>query len=197
MRVIIPTAILLLAFTAPSLSETCKDDFIRMLTKKFDGESVKIHNITEAVGSDISINDFLMTGTDHYLTKMIVPKSPWVLTYNNTMYTSANEGKSWKKIRTLDTVDNQTNTHNDQLENSRTVKNALCGEEQFADAMHDTVEADYEVLQNLHTENHYKYWINRKSGKVVKATFKVKARGYESFITQTIEYVPDLVLPTP
>jgi hypothetical protein len=63
--------------------------------------------------------------------------------------------------------------------------------------MHDIVEADYDTPQNFKSENHHKYWVNRKSGFISKATYNIKGKGFESFTTQTSQKAPGLTLPTP
>ena len=145
-----------------------------------------------------SENYHYSVGTDHWMTEMLKPSTmAWSLVYKNTMYTSPNKGKSWKKIRTLDSEQNKKDTTRNLVENAKTTHNAVCSEEELEGIMHDTVEADYKTLQAFKTDNHHKYWISRKTGRVTKAFYKMKGKGFESLTTQIIEPTPGLTLPTP
>lgn len=179
-------------------AETCHEKFVRLMVDGNDNRPVKIHVVQETKGAKPSTNEFFQQKVGHWMTKMIDPANqPWVLTYNNTMYSSADEGDSWTKIRDVDSALNAENGLKARQENAQTVSNAACGEEDLDGVAHDTVEADFKTLQSFKTQNHYKYWVNRESGWITKATYHSKAEGYEGFTTQTLEPAPDLSLPTP
>ena len=82
-------------------------------------------------------------------------------------------------------------------ENAKTVKNATCGEEELDGVMHDTVEAEFEATHGYKAQNHYKFWINQKTGWMTKAVYDSKTKSSSSITTQTMEAVPDLTLPMP
>lgn len=197
MRLPIVTIAFLLGATQPGLSETCHEKFVRLMVYGNPDEAVKIHVVSKMKGGSTSKNNFYQVKKGHWMTEMIEPASPWTLVHNNIMYVSADKGKSWKKIRSFDAKENGGDGKKDQIENSKTVKNAACGEEEYKGIMHETVEADFNTLQNYKTENHYKYWVNPKSGYVSKVTYDTKGKGFGSLTTQTMEPAPDLTLPTP
>jgi hypothetical protein len=181
---------LLLASASPGLAETCQEKFANLLINGNGEGPVKIHLIQDIKGSKPSTNDFFMVSNGHWMTKMIEPASGWVLGYNNTMFQSVNEGKTWKKVRDFDSEKNHNNTIKDLEENSKTARNAACGEAEIDGVMHDIVEADYDTFQNFKSENHHKYWVNRKTGFISKATYNIKGKGFESFTTQTSQKAP-------
>lgn len=198
MRPAIAAAALLLASVQPGLSETCHETFVRHMIGGNDKGPVKIHVVQDIVGGSKSTNHFFQMSTGHWMTQMIDPANqPWTLTYNNTMYTSADKGKSWKKIRSFESQAQGEIALKNRKENAKTVKNAACGEEVLDGVMHDVVEAEFNTLQNFATENHFKYWVNRDTGWISKADYRMKGKGFESFSTQIIEAAPDLTLPTP
>ena len=189
---------ILFAFASAAQAETCHEKFVRLMVDGNGDRPVKIHVVQETKGAKPSVNEFFQQKVGHWMTKMIDPANqPWVLTYKNTMYSSADEGKSWAKIRAVDSALNAENGLKARQENANTVSNAACGEEDLDGVAHDTVEADFNSLQSFKTENHYKYWVNRETGWISKVTYLSKAEGYEGFTTQTLEPVPDLSLPTP
>lgn len=189
---------ILFATAYPALAETCHEKFVRLMVGGNADEPVKIHVTQESKGAKPSENDFFQQSKGHWMTVMIEPANqPWVLTYNNTMFTSTNEGKSWQKIRTLDSEQNAENANKDRRENAKTVRNAACGEEVFDGIAHETVEADFNVVQTYKSENHYKYWVNKETGWISKAIYRTKSAGYEGTSTQIIVPAPDLSLPTP
>jgi len=197
MRLPIVTIALLLGATQPTLSETCQEKFIHLMIYGNGDSPVKIELVTKIKGGSISKNNFYQVKTGHWMTEMIEPESPWSLGHNNKMYVSADKGKSWKKVRDMDSKKNFDQNIKNQKENSRTVKNATCGEEEYNGVMHDIVEADYNTLQNFKTQNHHKYWINKKTGFISMATYDTKGKGFASFTSQKAEPAPELKLPTP
>lgn len=189
--------VMLVAFAQSGQAETCRDKFIR-LTEIGNGETpAKIHITTQMKKGGSSKNDFWFVSSDHYMTIVPGAKPQWVLTYNNTMYMSLDEGKSWKKIRTLDSKQNKDTTRKHQAENAKTVKNAVCGKEDIDGVMHETVEADITILQNINTDYHNKYWLDPKTGQAVKVVYDSKSKTYPSITTQIIERAPGLTLPMP
>ena len=198
MKTAIFSALLFLVSLGPVLAKDCHDKFVRILTDQTDKGPVKIYVIQEIKGGMKMENYHYSVNIGHWMTEMIKPvKMAWTLTYKNTMYTSSNKGKSWKKVRTLDSEQNKANTIASLEKNAKTVRNAICGEEKLDDIIHDTVAADYNTLQSFKTENHHKYWIDRKTGYISKARYKMKGKGFESTTTQTIKPAPGLTLPTP
>ena len=188
---------LLLVSAQSAQSEICRDKFIHFMTEYKGFFPVKNHIVSKPKGGKASTNKFYMTKIGHWMTEMITPPSPWTLAYNNTMYTSSDKGKTWKKVRTMDSAKNNENTKRDQLKNAETVKNAKCGEEEYKGVMHDTVEAEYSYLQFASAKIISKYWVDRKTGYVAKNTSDLNSKSYSSFTTQETEPAPGLVLPTP
>lgn len=198
MKHAIAAALLCTAASGPAFAESCQDKFVRLMVNGNDSYPVKIRIVQEIKGGMKSVNDFLSLGVGHWMTVMVDPATmPWSLTYNNTMYQSSDKGQSWQKLRPMDSAAIEEKGRKDRAENAKTVHNAACGEAELGGKMHDTVEAGFETLQNFKTRNHYKYWVSRETGKVVKATYSMKGKGFESFSTQTIEPAPGLSLPTP
>ncbi len=198
MRAAVAAIAILLVSVHPGLSETCHEKFVRLMVGGNSDQPVKIHVTQAQKGAKPSTNNFFQQSPGHWMTQMIEPANqPWVLTHNNTMFTSADEGKSWQKIRTLDSEHNDENARNDRRKNAETVRNAVCGEEALDGVAHETVEADFNTLQSYKTENHYKYWVNRETGWISKATYRTKGEGYEGVSTQLIVAAPELSLPTP
>jgi hypothetical protein len=197
LRLTLGTTALLLITTQPGLSETCQEKFVRLMIYGNGDSPVKIQVVSKMKGGSTSKNNFYQVKTGHWMTEMVEPESPWTLAHNNKMYVSADKGKSWKKIRDMDSKKNFDQNIKNQKENSKTVKNATCGEEEYEGVMHDIVEADFNTLQNFKTQNHHKYWINKKTGYASKATYDIKGKGFNSFISQTTEPAPELKLPTP
>ena len=180
------------------MAESCHDTFVRLLLDGNGDDPVKIHVMQKIKGAPTMTNYFYQAEPGHWQTEVIDPAGQdWVLTWNNTMYTSSDKGKSWKKLRTVDSENDRKLARKNMQENARTVENAVCGEEALGGVMHDTVEADFETLQNFKTENHHKYWLAKENGYIAKAVYQVKGKGFESVTTQQLEPAPDLTLPTP
>lgn len=198
MRLTLAASVILLATTQPGLADPCKEKFAQLLIHGNGPHPVTIRITSEPKGGKVSKNDFFFKATGHWMTVMTEPANqPITLAYNNKMFTSADKGKSWKKVREMDSEKNRLDNIANQEENAKTIKNATCGEEMLDGVPHDTVEADFDTVQQYKSSNHYKYWVNRESGWITKVTYASKSAGYESFTTQLLEKTPDLKLPMP
>lgn len=198
MRLTFATAVIFLGSASHSLAEPCEEKFAQLLIHGNGVQPVIIHITSEPKGGKVSKNDFFFKTTGHWMTVMTDPANqPITLAYNNTMYTSSDEGKSWKKLRDMDSEQNRLLNIRNQEANSKTIKNAVCDEEMLDGVMHDTVAADFETVQQYKSSNRYKYWVNRKTGWMTKATYESESSGYQSFTTQLMDKAPDLKLPKP
>ena len=198
MRLTFAASVIFLAAAHPSLTEPCEEKFAQLLIHGNGVQPSVIRITSEPKGGKVSKNEFFFKTTGHWMTVMTDPANqPITLAYNNKMYTSSDKGKSWKKVREMDSEQNRLNNIKNQEANSKTIKNAVCDEEMLDGVMHDTVEADFDTVQQYKSSNHYKYWLNRETGWMTKATYDSKSSGYESITTQLMEKAPDLKLPMP
>jgi len=198
MRTVTAAIVLSLAAVQPGVAETCQERFTRLLIDGNGDDPVKIHVTQEIKGGATSKNYFYQRVPGHWMTEMIEPADQdWALTHDNVLYTSSDKGKSWKKARAVDSAATAKASKESLMESAKTVTNAACGQEELDGATYDTVEADFETLRGFKTKNHYKYWVDPASGYISKATYDVKAKGFESFTTQLVAPAPDLTLPTP
>jgi len=197
MKPAVAAAGLLLGTIQAGLADPCHDRFVELYTQLDQGVPTKTFVTTEFKGAPPMTNDFLYLNHDHHMSVPINPPQAWVLTYQNVMYQSSDEGKSWAKVRDLDASQNAEGAIAAKAENAKTISNAACGTEEIGGVAHDTLEADLTVSQGMVSENHYKYWVRPDDGFIVKATYDTKAPNFEMAITQTIEKAPDLKLPMP
>lgn len=181
----------------PALAETCQEKFVRLLqaSQELSVPTKKVV-VTEMKNGPTMTNENYWLAPDHTMTTMKEPPGPWMLIHGKTMYTSMDEGKTWSKLRMVDEA--ATQNHMDAL--AATVSNAVCGEAVLDGVTHDLVEADYTMGEGANLTNiHDKYWVSRDDEFIPKSetSMKMEANGFESFVTQTIEKAPDLVLPVP
>ena len=198
MKQLMTAAAILLLTTQAGSAESCHDHFVRLMVGGNDVGPIKTHVTQEIKGAPASTNYFYQAAPGHWMTQMIKPANQgWVLAYNNTMYTSSDKGKSWKKIRTMDSAANAESGRKSRAESAKTVKNAQCAEEALEGVAHKVVEADFEGAQGMKTSNHYTYWVNAENGWISKAIYHVKSKSFESKTTQLVEPAPGLELPKP
>ena len=186
------------SFTQATFADTCRERFIAILTDGNERGPVKIHVTQEIKGGQTSTNYFYQQEPGHWLTEMIEPvNQDWAMTYQNTMFTSSDKGKTWKKLRTLDSGHDREKVRKDQVENAATTRDEVCGSEELDGVVHDTVQATYDTLQNYKSEQRHKYWVNPENGWISKAIYHSKSAGFESKTTQLVSKAPDLQLPRP
>ncbi len=189
--------VLILVAVQPAFAETCHERFVRLLKSAEDTNvPTKKVVITEMKNGPKMTNENYWLAVDHTMSVMIDPPGPSVLVYKDTMYTSADAGKTWTVLRKIDSAEGES--HLQKL--ADTVTNATCGEDELDGVTFDTVEADYVMGSDPNlTEIHNKYWVSRTDEFIPKSetAMKMKSNGFENFVTQHIEKAPDLKLPTP
>lgn len=179
-------------------ADSCLDRFKMLLVKGNGDGAVKIHVTQEIVGGMTSTNYFYQSEPGHWMSEMIKPASmQWTLAYDDVMYSSADKGKSWTKVREMDSAANAKAAKEQMQANLQTARDASCGEEELDGVMHETVAGTYSASGSFKTENHHKYWVNSDTGSIAKAFYHMKADNFESKTTQMIEAAPDLDLPKP
>ncbi|MBN9673434.1 hypothetical protein [Roseibium aggregatum] len=197
MKAIAAGAILLAVSGQASLADPCQDKFTELYLQLDQGVPTKTAVTTEFKGAPATTNDFLYLNQDHYLTVPTSPAGPWVLGYGNVLYQSSDEGKTWAKVREMDTAQNADGARQAKMDNAATIRNTACSEEEVSGEPVDVVAADITVSQGMVTENRYTYWVRKSDGFIVKAVYDTKAPNFEMLTTQVIEKAPELTLPTP
>ncbi|MBO6892182.1 MAG: hypothetical protein JJ866_09595 [Roseibium sp.] len=178
-------------------ADACQERFTALYLQLDQGVPTKSLSTVAFKGAPASTNEFLYLSQDHYMTVPTSPAGPWVLGYNNALYQSADEGKTWEKIRDMETAQNADKARADKEANAATVRNTACSEEELDGETVDVVAADITVSQGMVTENRYTYWVRRSDGFIVKAVYDTKAPNFEMVTTQDIEQAPGLTLPMP
>ena len=181
----------------PAAADACLDRFVKILTDVSEKGPVKIHVTQQYKGAPATENVHYSLNGDHWMTEMVKPaNAPWSLGYGNVLYTSADRGKTWKKVRVM-----QAQSPEAKLkalkENAKTARNARCGTETLDGTTYDTVEGDYTFHGGMKIEYHHKYWIDPQTGFIRKAVYSFRARAISGHITQLIEKAPGLTLPKP
>lgn len=197
MKSILMSLGLLAVTTQAALADPCRDRFTELYLQLDQGVPTKAAVTTAFKGAPESKNDFLYLGQDHYMTVPTSPAGPWVLGYGNALYQSADEGKTWDKIREMETGQNADKARADKETNAETIRNAACSAEDLDGEPVEVVAADITVSQGMVTENRYTYWVRKSDNFIVKAVYDTKAPNFEMVTTQEIEKAPGLTLPAP
>lgn len=187
----------LLVSGSSGLAETCEETFVRVMTDRVTDKPVRIHVTQEIVGGMASKNWNYQDGKGNWMTEMIEPETmAWSMVRDNVMYSSADKGQTWQKIRDVDEQDPEE-TARLLAERGKTVRNAVCGQDEIDGVAYETVAADYNLLGDYDAEVHDIFWIDPETGFVPKLETRMKGDGFESVTVQLVEDAPDLVLPTP
>lgn len=197
MRSAVAAAALLIVSAQAGFADPCQDRFTELYMQLDQGVPTKTFVTTEFKGAPAMTNDFLYLNSGHHMTVPIQPPQPWVLTYENVMYQSADKGGSWAKVRDLDSGQNADGAIAAKKTNAATIRNAACGTEEIDGVKVEMVAADITVSQGMVTENRYTYWVRSDDNFIVKAVYDTKAQNFEMKVTQVIEKAPDLKLPVP
>lgn len=181
-----------------AMADACRDKFVAAMTRQ-DTQPVRIE-LTQKFGNSESRTIHSSAGVGHWMTESVSPpNTPWTLVYANVMYTSPDKGKTWKKVRDVDSAANQKNAAKNARNNAANVTNTRCGREAIGGVQYDTVAGEYKSAQpNFKADVKAKYWVEARTGFIVKAEVVSKlASGVRFDVTQTISRAPGLKLPKP
>jgi len=141
-----------LAVAPSARAENCTEKFVRLLINGNPDTPVVIGVVQTVNGGTPSKSTFSQLKLGHWMTATIEPANmQWTLGYNNSMFTSADKGKTWKKIRDMDSAKNKENGEQNRRENAKTVRDATCGDEVLDGVKHETVEATYDLRVFRHS----------------------------------------------
>ena len=197
-RVLIAIAVLFAAGQSAS-ADACKEKFLANRMASLEQSPPGLgHIVSEMKGGQTTENEYHSAAWDHGLFKPIKPANmPWTLTYKGAMYNSTDQGKTWKKVHSFD-AEKQRALNNETVKKQlASTKNLVCGEETIDGVTYDTFEFDQENTEHAHFTTHDKYWVDRKTGYVVKSTTLLKQGKMETFTTQHWTHKPGLTLPVP
>ena len=198
MRALVAFAFTSCALASPAWAETCQEKFMRILVERNEPGPVKAHVTQKIKGGMASKNWNYQDGAGNWMTESIEPANlPWTLVQGDTMYTSNDKGKSWKKVRTLDAAHDPAATKKLLQDRAKTVRDAKCGSEELNGTDHEVVEATYDMLGNFNAEVRDKYWVHPETGYIPKLETTMKTKTFESYTLQLVEPSPDLQLPKP
>jgi len=196
MKTSIFAVIILFAGMQGAIAEVCEEKFIRLMTDRTTNEPTKIFVTQEIKGGAKTVNWNYQDGKGNWLTEMVEPASAqWSMGLDNVLYSSADKGKTWTKVRDMDA---QNDAHQKSLdERAATIENAVCKEADIDSVIYETVEADYKMLGSFEADIHDKFWVNPSSGYVSRLETTMKNTAFESFIVQVLEPAPNFVFPVP
>ena len=199
MKAFLAASLIVVASTGSGFAESCEESFVRLLVHG-NGEAgpIKIHVTQQMKGAKPTMNWSYQIDTGHWMSEMIEPANgQWTLVYKDTMYSSGDKGKSWQKVRGLDSAQNTDDATRKREEDAKSARNIACGEEEIDGVVYGVVEGDYTSTVGMTLENHHKYWVARDTGWIARVSYKMSGNGFEITTLQRIEKAPDLTLPMP
>ncbi len=198
MRALSVLVLFALTTGSPAWAETCQEKFMRILVERNELGPVKIHVTQKIKGGMASKNWNYQDGAGNWMSEGIEPANlPWTLVQGDTMYSSTDKGKSWKKVRTLDAAHDPTATEKLLRERAKTTRQAQCSTEDLNGVPHEVVQATYDMLGQFNAEVSDKYWVHPETGYIPQLETVMKTKTFESYTLQRVEPTPDLQLPKP
>ena len=198
MRLLIFT-LLYIASLAPAFADACQDRFAQLLVPgNQEVRPVRLHLTQEIVGGKTSLNYHYSDGEGNGMTEMIDPaNAPWSLFLGDNMYSSSDKGKNWSFMNSYDAKKSLADTKEKLANDAAKATGVLCAKEEYDGLSHEVVEGNYNSTMVNGAAIYQKFWINPKTGWIVKSYSNLKMAGFESKTTQVVEPYPDLVLPKP
>ena len=188
----------LIAGVSPALAQSCKDRFVKAATEG-NGEGQYRQIVTQSIKGAPSetVNEFIMNGRDHWVSKAVEPKgSGWTLMYDGVMYSSLDEGASWKEVTKFDEAAAAA-ARAQQKRDAEGVTELDCGTEEVDGKTLDRVHGQYEVTVGFKSTQVHTYWIAPETGLIVRSHYKTISPSFESTVLQKMIPFGDAVVPKP
>lgn len=167
--------------SGPARADDCTDRFAELLVEGNGDVPVTITLRQRFKGAPETVNEFRADGEGNWITEMIDPPSmPWSMVRDDVMYTSSDQGKSWTKLREVDSAADSENARAMLRQDAATVRDTACGEEEIDGVSHEKVEGTYisSMLQGAEVTNVYWVnsdgWISRHTSRVVSSSFEME-----------------------
>lgn len=187
----------LVAFPSMASAETCEEKFTRLLVEGNGEGPVKLIATQGMKGGMKTVNEFRMDGEGNWITEMIDPPTmPWSMVRDDVMYTSADQGESWTKVREVESEANSENARAALRADASTARDVSCSSETMDGGIVETVSGTYtsSTLQGAEVTN---AWFLTADGWIARHTSFIKAPSYEMEIEQVLEQVESVEIPSP
>ena len=188
----------LLSNISSASAQTCKERFILAAT---EGNGVGNYRqiVTQKIkgGQGDTVHEFIMSGHHHWLTKPIEPKGiGWTLLYDGAMYSSLDEGSTWRKINQFDQKLADA-AREKQKRDVEGVTELDCGTDEIEGKTYDRVHGQYKVVEGFKSTQVHTYWINSATGLIVRSKYETISPSFQSTVSQKMIPFGDAELPTP
>ena len=197
-RIILAGLVVVLASATPAFAQSCKERFIEAATKG-NGEGQFRQIVTQNIkgGAGDTVHEFVMNSHQHWLVKPIEPKGiGWTLLYDGAMYSSLDEGGSWKEITKFDEKAAQA-ARDQQKRDVEAVTDLNCDEDTIEGTPFDRIHGQYEVTVGFKNTQIHTYWIDPASKVIVRSTYETVSPSFNSSVTQELIPFDDAVVPVP
>ncbi|MEM1039586.1 MAG: hypothetical protein AAGI12_08975 [Pseudomonadota bacterium] len=191
-------ALTLWAGASPASAMTCKERFIQAATQgNGDGQyrqivTQKIENVPDA-----TVQEFIMNGPRHWVSKSLEPKTGgWTLLFEGAMYTSADQGETWRQISKFDEAAAEK-ARAQQEKDVEAATDIECSVETVDSTPLDRVGGTYEVTTGFRNKQVHTYWFDQTSGIIVQSRYETIAPNFRSTVSQQMIPFADVKVPTP
>nr|WP_247869258.1 hypothetical protein [Ahrensia sp. R2A130] len=138
-----------------------------------------------------------MTSHQHWLVKPIQPSGiGWTLLYDGAMYSSLDEGGSWKEITKFDEQAAEA-ARAQQKSDVEAVIELDCGQDTIEGQVLDRVHGQYEVTVGFQSTQVHTYWIDPENKLIVRSEYQTISPGFKSSVSQKMIAFEDAVVPVP
>jgi hypothetical protein len=192
----VATTLVLFAMGAAGADE-CRDRLVRYLESALDGRPGQSRTTVQQ-GASTQESLFIFVSRDHHMFKPVNPDNiPWVLTYQGTVYQSADQGRSWTKVHSFDRDKQHAEAKEAIRSQARSATGVVCGTETLDGVVHDTYEARMTMEGSVRVEMHNRYWMSRDTGIATQAISTSRFSGVEMTTTQRWQPLGTTTLPVP
>ncbi|MEL6745946.1 MAG: hypothetical protein AAFO68_10855 [Pseudomonadota bacterium] len=191
-------ALTVLSVSSPVSAMTCKERFVRAATEgNGDGQYRQIVTQTIENAPTVTVQEFIMNGPRHWVSKSLEPKTGgWTLLFEGTMYTSTDEGKTWRQLSKFDAAAAAT-ARAQQKKDVEAATDIECSVETVDGTPLDRVDGTYEVTTGFKNTQVHTYWFDQSRATIVKSRYETIAPNFKSTVSQEMIPFADAVVPTP
>lgn len=189
---------LLAASVVPASAETCMERFVRAATEG-NGDGQYRQMVTQKIeGAPAeTVNEFIMNSHKHWVSKAVTPAAGgWTLLHDGTMYSSSDQGVSWKEVTKFDEAAAEA-AKAQQKSDVQGATEVACDSETADGQTLDRVHGRYEVTTGFRNTQVHTYWIDPETGLIVRSEYQTISPSFKSAVSQKMIPFGDAEVPVP
>lgn len=186
-----------LIFAAPAAqADECDELFLRLMTEGNPDVPVVIEATQSFNGAPPTVTRHSADVSGDWLSEAIEPATlPWSMQRGEVMYSSSDRGQTWSELGRF-TAEQRDAARETLRQEAETRHDVICRADTRDGVEYQLVEGRYTANSQQDAQMFLRYWLE-PDGWIVLHEMQVRAEAYDLDVTQVLQRVENVTLPSP